>query len=110
MVGILWDSVVWSLRSTCLDVLGLPFLPFVLSLLLYLGFTCCWFLCWWVLSSSVFTRVHSAHFILYVNSGRMKENVLRQQESILLDLKYQQVENRGDPLEKDCDNHDISPN
>ena len=44
VVGVLCDTVVQSLWFPCLDALGLPFLLFVLALVLYLGFTC-----WWVL-------------------------------------------------------------
>ena len=65
VVGILWDSVVWSLWSPCLDGLGLPFPPFVWALLLYFGFTCWWLLCWWVLPSIGLTGSQNSHLVLY---------------------------------------------
>ena len=64
LVGV-QDSVVQSLWSPCLDVLGLSFLPSVWTLLLYLVFTCWWLPFWWILPSSGFTGIHNSHLVLY---------------------------------------------
>ena len=65
MVGILWGSVVWSLSSPCLDLLGFSFSVCVgsLGVLGFLpvgGFS----------PSSRYIGVHRSHLILYVISGR----------------------------------------
>ena len=84
MVGVLWDSVVWSLWSPCLDALSLLFLLFVWALLLYLGFTCWCLLCLWVLPSIRLTNIQRSYVVLYavvqvlVNKAVLPDNLCQQ--------------------------------
>ena len=107
MVGVLWDSVLWSLLSPCLDALGLPFLLFLWALLLCLGFTCWRFLCCWVVYSSRFAGVHNSYLILYVIWGRVKVKLIKTVGVCSLEIKVPTSgEQTGDPLEKYSNNHE----
>ena len=64
VVGVLWASVVRLLWYPCFNSLGLPFLPFVWALLLYLCFACWWLLLWCVVPSSWLTGSHNSCLVL----------------------------------------------